>query len=186
MDGCNGPGTRINSFALVSYLRDPLAGFLDGLRRELVPEYAARAHVTVLPPRPLMCPSDRAWAELQSNLQDFPPFEVKLGDVKVFPVTEAIYLSVDLGQVELERMHALLNAHCLAYKEPFLYHPHVTLAQELPAERRAECFETASQRWKEFPHARTFTVDNLTFVQNTLENRWTDLAGMPLANGVHV
>ena len=44
---------RINSFALVSYIPEPLAGFLDRLRQELVPNCFLRAHVTILPPRPI-------------------------------------------------------------------------------------------------------------------------------------
>ena len=51
MNGCNGLG--INSYALISYLPEPLAGYLDSLRCELVPRCQARTHVTVLPPRPL-------------------------------------------------------------------------------------------------------------------------------------
>jgi hypothetical protein len=44
--------------------------------------------------------------------------------------------------------------------------------------------ELAAARWREFPHSRGFTVDKLTFVQNTLQNRWTDLAAMDLASHV--
>ena len=43
----------VNSYALVSYIPDPLRRFLDDLRRELVPGCVPAAHVTVLPPRPL-------------------------------------------------------------------------------------------------------------------------------------
>ena len=39
---------RINSFALVTYIPEPLAGFLDRLRQELVPNCFLRAHATIL------------------------------------------------------------------------------------------------------------------------------------------
>jgi len=52
---------RINSFALVSYIPEPLAGFLDRLRQELVPDCFLRAHVTILPPRPICSPPGEAW-----------------------------------------------------------------------------------------------------------------------------
>ena len=44
---------RLNVFALVIYIPDPLGLVLDDLRRELVPTYNPHAHVSVLPPRPL-------------------------------------------------------------------------------------------------------------------------------------
>ena len=43
-------GQRLNVFALVVYIPDPLGRFLDDLRRELVPHYNPHAHVSVLPP----------------------------------------------------------------------------------------------------------------------------------------
>ena len=44
---------RLNVFALVIYIPDPLGRFLDDLRTELVPGCNPHAHVSVLPPRPL-------------------------------------------------------------------------------------------------------------------------------------
>src|ERR1039458_6592237 len=47
-------GTRPESlYALVIYLSDPLGGFLDDLRLEMVPGCNPHAHISVLPPRPL-------------------------------------------------------------------------------------------------------------------------------------
>ncbi len=180
MDGCMGEGILINSFALVSYLPEPLSGFLDGLRSDLVRECRAKAHVTLLPPRPLRASAEDAWQELKAGLQDFQPFRVELGDIEIFPVTQVIYLSVGRGRAQLERMHLTLNAGRLQFGEPFLYHPHVTVAQDLEPGDVAAAADTAARRWREFPHRRDFTVDQLTFVQNTLENRWTDLAGCAL------
>ena len=180
----NGRGGQVNSFALVSYLSEPLAAFLNRLRCDLAPECVAKAHVTVLPPRPLNGSPEEAWQELQRSLQDFQPFRVELGEINVFPGLEAVYLSIKRGYQELERMHAALNAGRLAYEEPFPYYPHLTLVQELPPPELAAAMEMAAARWREFPHPRGFTVDRLTFVQNTLENRWTDLAAMDLASHV--
>jgi 2'-5' RNA ligase len=176
MDGCKGEGSRINSFALVSYLPEPLGGFLDRLRSELVRESHAKAHLTLLPPRPILCPADEAWQELKARLQDFPPFRVELEDIEIFPVSQVIYVSVGLGRAELERMHYKLNAGGVEFREPFSYHPHVTVTQDLEPETVAAAAETAARCWREFPHRRDFLVDRLTFVQNTLDNRWIDLA----------
>jgi 2'-5' RNA ligase len=184
MDPCSVRGDEVNSFALVSYLPDPLAGFLNRLRRDLVPKCVAKAHVTVLPPRPLRSSREEAWQELQQGLQDFQPFRVELTEIAIFPGFQAVYLSIGTGYQELERMHAALNTGRLACKEPFEYYPHLTLAQELAPQELAAAMELAAARWREFPYSRAFTVDRLTFVQNTLENRWTDLAAMDLASHV--
>ncbi len=186
MGCCNGEGSPINSFALVSYLPDPLGSFLDRLRTELVHECFAKAHVTVLPPRPLYCGAEKAWNTLQERLQDFQPFNVELGRIEIFPVTQVIYLSVNAGSAELKQLHSMLNQGSLAFEEPFEYHPHVTLAQDLEASEVQAVYEKAEARWREFSHPPSFVVDRLTFVQNTLENRWTDLRGCVLANGVTI
>lgn len=184
MIGCNGEETPVNSFALVSYLPQPLAGFLDDLRGELVRECEAKSHITILPPRPLLCPSDEAWREFMETLQDYQPFQVRLGEIQVFPVTQVIYLSVTEGFHELIRMHASLNRGHGAYCEPFEFHPHLTLAQDLDPDRVSAAADLATRRWREFSKSRAYIVDRLTFVQNTLENRWTDLSSVPLTTGV--
>ncbi len=184
MGCCNGEGTPVNSFALVSYLPEPLGSFLDRLRSELVYECHAKAHVTVLPPRPLYCPPEDAWQTLQTRLQDFQPFLIELGKIEIFPVTQVIYLSVKTGHAELKHLHSTLNTGKFAFEEPFEYHPHVTLAQDLESSEVSAVFDRAVARWAEFKHPHSFVVDRLTFVQNTLENRWTDLHGCALVNGV--
>ena len=74
----------------MSYLPGPLAELLDEIRHDFAPESRAKAHVTILPPRPLIeSPgegSDKAAAEameqLRARLQEFPPFKVDLGESK--------------------------------------------------------------------------------------------------------
>lgn len=182
MNGSDGVGNAINSFALISYLPEPLAGFLNSLRCELVPRCQAKCHVTVLPPRPLATGlPESAWRDLSDSLDSFPPFRVELTSIEVFPGTNVIYLSVGAGYRELERMHAALNTGPLEFAEPFEYHPHVTLAQQLTPEQVESAAARARSRWREFPSSHSFMVDHLTFVQNTLDNRWEDLAGRMLS-----
>jgi 2'-5' RNA ligase len=180
MHGCNGVG--INSFALISYLPEPLAGYLDSLRCELVPRCQARTHVTVLPPRPLVTGlPENAWRDLNAYLDDFRPFRVELTTIEVFEGTNVIYLSVGAGHAELERMHKALNRGPLEFAEPYVYHPHVTLAQQLLPEQVEGAATLARRRWKEFGGSHSFTVERLSFVQNTVENRWSDLEGRVLS-----
>ena len=192
MDRSDGRETRINSFALVSYLAGPLAALLDEIRHDFAPESRAKAHVTILPPRPLVAfaaeppatPAAEAMEQLKVRLQEFPPFKVELGEIEIFKGTQVIYVSIQSGFAELERMHAALNAGRVAFQEPYPYHPHVTIAQELAPEDVHNAAQFARWRWSEFKHSRSVWIDRLTFVQNTLENCWTDLAMLNLGSPV--
>jgi hypothetical protein len=69
-----------------------------------------------------------------------------------------------------------MNSGPLEFLEPFPYHPHITLAQELPHEHVVAAEELARRRWREFEGERRFQAGGATFVQNTLGNCWIDLA----------
>jgi 2'-5' RNA ligase len=170
------PEERLNIFALVIYIPDPLGKFLDDLRRKLVPHYNPHAHVSVLPPRPLSVEWQRASADARAILEACPPFEVELADVHSFPVTDVIYLEVGAGASQLRRLHKAMCQGPLFFDEPFPYCPHVTLAQEIPHERARETEEIARRCWKEFRGERRFRVERAVFVQNTAQDCWIDLA----------
>lgn len=165
-----------DEFALVCYLPGALGGFLDFLRTELVPDCSARSHVTLLPPRPLNGQQDDALIQLQRELPHCPPFVVELGEVAVFEQTKVIYLELVRGKEHLERIHGILNQNSLYYKEPYHYHPHVTLAQgpSVVADSGNK-LQLARDRWAEFRLPRTFVVDTVMFVQNGGCQGWLDL-----------
>jgi len=173
---------RINSFALVSYIPEPLAGFLDRLRQELVPNCFLRAHVTILPPRPILSSPEEAWAAIRRAAPELSPFEIELGSVEVFRVSDVIYISLSAGSEELRRMHAALNMDGLYFQEAFSYHPHITLAQDLKPDELDELASVAGARWAEFPSSRKFCVEKIVFVQNTRRNQWLDLGECSLGD----
>jgi len=177
------PEERLNVYALVIYIPDPLGRFLDDLRRELVPGCNPHAHVSVLPPRPLPASWHAAGAQVQAMTASRPPFPVKLGDIRVFPVTNVIYIEVDGGREEFALLHDSLNGDALIFEEPFVYHPHVTLAQEIAPEQVQATYELARRRWQEFRGERGFLADRAAFVQNTMGNCWIDLAVFGFGNG---
>lgn len=174
MDGWCSDGA--NCFALVRYVPEPLASFLDKLRAEISPGCNLRAHLTVLPPRPLDIDPEGAWKEIRQRFQTLAPFIVELEQVRVFEVTEVVYLSVGAGMHELRRLHQRLNQGRAIFAEPYKYHPHITLGQELPAEQLAWVIDLAGHRWREYSGPRQFSVDRLTFVQNQAGRGWSDLA----------
>jgi 2'-5' RNA ligase len=173
---------RINSFALVSYIPEPLAGFLDRLRQELVPNCFLRAHVTILPPRPISSSPEEAWETVRTLAPCFAPFDVEMTQLEVFPVSDVIHIAIGRGREDLERMHAGLNVAGLKFAEPYPYHPHITLAQELKGDEVDELARVARTRWAESTVPKTFRVEEVFFVQNTRRKQWLDLGESALGH----
>jgi 2'-5' RNA ligase len=172
---------RINLFALVVYIPDPLATFLDQLRTELVPGCLPRAHVTILPPRPLAADTSAAIDVARTGVSGFPPFEIAAGDVEIFPGTDVIYIGIKKGERQMREMHAALNHGALAFDEPFSYHPHITLAQDLAPSQVEPLYERACKSWAALRHSRRFRAERAFFVQSTVACTWVDLAEFRLA-----
>jgi len=167
---------RINQYGLVAYIEGKLGDFLLKIRQEIVPGCKLRSHVSILPPRPLAGSEEDAKQFIQAAGPHHAAFEVVLNKIEVFPVTNVIYIAIGSGLTELHTMHGKLNTHALSYTEPFPYHPHITLAQELSEVQHAAALELCQARWKEYDGPRTFPVETLTFVQNTTTCGWLDLA----------
>jgi hypothetical protein len=179
--GSESDGTSPQSlYALVIYLPDPLGAFLDDLRLEMVPGCSPHAHVSVLPPRPLPVAPDAAIEEARQIVAGFAPFEIGLGRIEKFAATDVIYIAVEDGNRELREMHRSLNRGALSFAEPFAYHPHVTLAQEIAPDQVDPLLALADRRWSEFPGRRRFRASTAVFVRNLRGNFWIDLADGPL------
>jgi 2'-5' RNA ligase superfamily protein len=169
-------GERLNVFALVIYIPPPLGVFLDDLRRELVPHYNPHAHVSVLPPRPLRVDWEEASREARARTEGWAPFDVELASIEIFPQTDVIYIEIGAGAAELYSLHSAMNSSALEFQEPYPYHPHITLAQEVPHERVEELTGLARRRWADYRGPRAFRAERAVFVQNTADNCWLDLA----------
>ncbi len=180
MDVSNG-AERINLFAIVVYIPDPLAKFLDDLRKELVPGCKPRAHVTMLPPRPLAADLDAATRHARAVVSGCAPFEIGAGEIEIFPGTHVIYLGIKGGERELREMYRALNVGPLAFQEAFPYYPHITLAQGLMPDDVRPLYELARQRWAAFRHSRRLRAERACFVQSTVASTWIDLAEFRLA-----
>jgi 2'-5' RNA ligase len=167
---------RLKVYALVIYIPDPLGRFLDDLRRELAPGCNPHAHVSVLPPRPLGVDWQVAGEQVRELTETQPPFAVGLAEVRIFPVTDVIYLEVGAGASELRHMHDAINRGALAFEEPFVYYPHITLAQQIEHDQVQAVHELAGRRWKEFTGPKAFVAERAAFVQNIMGNFWIDLA----------
>jgi 2'-5' RNA ligase len=171
---------RLNVYALVIYIPDPLGRFLDDLRKELVPGCNPHAHVSVLPPRPIAVDWQVAGEQVRACAGNWTPFEIKLESIRIFPVTNVIYVELGQGAEEMFRIHAAMNSQALEFDEPFAYHPHITLAQEIPPAGVPAVHGRAQEIWEAYRGPRSFRAERATFVQNTLGNCWIDLAEFSL------
>ncbi len=171
----NGYGAT-TQYSLVSYIPDPLGSFLSELRTELVSSCRLQSHVTILPPRMLSSPVGTLIADLKRTTRTEHPFELELGEIEIFPVTNVIYISLGRGKGKVVEMHNHLSGGSLYYKEPFPFHPHITLAQEIPVDTLTEVYSRACQRWADWKGPRSFPVDNLVFVRNVNMKGWETLS----------
>jgi hypothetical protein len=176
-----GRGRTLSQFALVSYLPNPLARYLDCLRLDLTPDCKPHAHVTILPPRPLTAEIKQTVQRLAEESRLFPPFRIELGEICIFPVSNVIYVSLASGEHELHALHENLNSGQLEYDGPFPFHPHITIAQDILPDQVAELSRVARERWAAYDGPRGFVVDSLSFVQNVAPDAWVDVAQIPLA-----
>ena len=172
--------STLNSYALVAYLQGPLADFVDNLRHGFTPGCTHRAHVTLLPPRPLSGGVDEAIAHCEAVLRNAEPFDLQASGVSVFETTEVIKLSVGSGVEKLHRLHHELNRGPLRHAEKYDYEPHITLAQDIPTERLQDCLQQAREAWREIGPAATFLLNVCTFVQEVECDCWRDLAAVRL------
>lgn len=172
--------------SVVAYLPGPLGEFVDGLRKRLNPRFANwLAHVSILPPRPLPPHPEDVLPEIREKCLMLEPFVATLGEVQTFwPVNGVVYLSISVGAERLVGLHGRLNCGYLERVEPYPYVPHVTLAQELDEAATQAVLAEASQEWTRYPGTASFRVDSLSLVRQEADQRWVDLAPIPLGGVV--
>lgn len=169
-------------YSLVAYVKSPLGQFVESLRSELHPALPhLAAHVTVLPPRILQGTEQAATELLEDVCSHADPFQIALGDVENFcPATPTVFIRVARAGYRLRELHDRLNTKVLAAKEEFPYMPHLTIAKFSDERRAQEAYKIAQERWARFEGPRKVEIRELTFVREQEENRWVDLAPVPL------
>jgi 2'-5' RNA ligase len=183
--------TPLPQFALVSYIADPLGKYLDELRLRLVPSCKPHAHVTILPPRTLSGTAEQAVAGIRRLAPEFDPITIRLGEVAKFPVSNVIYIDIAAGREALFDMFHAMNSGAVSFREPFPYHPHITLVMPSPDvlspdKDPAKLLEEARREWAAYPYERVFRVETLSFVQSYDRCCWTDLEDIPLIAQPHL
>jgi 2'-5' RNA ligase len=167
---------------LVAYVKNSVGEFVESLRKELHPELPhLAAHVTLLPPRPINGSEAEALETMEELCREVEPFEVSLGEVETFiPVTPTVFIRVAHAAYRMRELHDRLNVNALSYREEWPYMPHLTIVKMGAEEQAQHAYRVARTRWAEFDESRCIEVRDLTFVREEGQNRWLDLAEIPL------
>ena len=173
-------------YALVAYVKSPAGEFVENLRRELHPDLPhLAAHLTILPPRPLLDTESAALQVLERICGEAEPFEVSLGAVETFiPVTPTVFIRVDSGTSHMCGLHRQLNTEALAFQEEWPYIPHLTIVKMGTEQHALDALKTASERWKQYTGSRRILVERLTFVREDAQHCWVDLAPVVLGRSL--
>ena len=125
-------------------------------------------HITLVPPTVL--PSfdlTGVEAQLAKAAAATAAFTVELAGPGSFrPLSQVVYAALTQGEQECDALQQAVRQGPLAQELRFDYHPHVTVAQDVPPENR----EAAEQALTGF-RAR-FTVDSFALYELAPDNRW--------------
>lgn len=173
---------QAQTYAVVVYLHGPLAQFVNSLRQELNREHAGKvSHISVLPPRPLVISEEVALHQAREQVADWEPFEIEVIGVETFvPANGVVYLSLGWGADPMRVLHRTLNQGQLFREEPLGYVPHITIAQDMSERKTLEVYERVQRALAEYTGPRRVLVETLTFVRQTADGNWLDLAEVQL------
>jgi 2'-5' RNA ligase len=169
-------------YALVAYVKSPVGGFVESLRREFHPTQAhLPAHISILPPRLLHGSEAEALETLERICRNVDPFEIVLGEVATFiPITPTVFLRVAHAAYRMRELHDRLNVDALRGEEQWPYMPHLTIFRMDSVEQATPALEEARRRWDSYQETRRVLIEQVTFVREAGANRWIDLAPVPL------
>lgn len=119
---------------------DPLAGSIP-------------THVTLLPPTPVPSEEmDRVEEHLRKVAESEQCFEIHLRGTGTFhPVSPVVFVSVALGISDCERVAGAVRSGPLSHELTFPYHPHVTVAHDLPRTVLERAFDELTAYDARFP-----------------------------------
>ena len=148
---------------------EPWGGMLTRRRVEAGDPLAVPAHVTLLGPTEIPV---RALPAVEAHLDRVAathlPFTLHLRGTGTFrPVTQVVFVAVAAGISECELLAAAINSAPELRRElRFPYHPHVTVAQDVPPEVLDKAYEDLAD------FSALFQVDAFTLFSHSGATRW--------------
>jgi 2'-5' RNA ligase len=95
------------------------------------------------------------------------PFQLHLRGTGTFrPVTQVVFIAVAAGIAECELLASDIRSGLLARELSYPYHPHVTVAHDVPTEALDQVFERMATFEARFP------VDGFTRYEHGDDGRW--------------
>lgn len=154
----------------------PFADELEGWRERFGDPAAhlIQAHVTLLPPTQV---SDLASVEahLTAVASRHEAFGVELQGTGTFrPVSPVVYVRVASGGEQIATLESDVRSGPLARSLRFEYHPHVTVAHDVPEAVLSVAQQTLAD------YQATFTADCLTLYAQGHDGVWRTLRDFPL------
>ena len=146
---------------------DPLASFIP-------------AHITLLGPTEI---DASLFAAVHHHLgvvaARHAPYPVHLRGTGTFrPLTEVVFVAVAAGISECERLASAIRSGPLDREMHFPYHPHVTIAHDVPTEALDRVYAEMSG------FDTRFEVDHFTFYVHGSDGRWRPLRDFPLRGAI--
>jgi 2'-5' RNA ligase len=160
---------------------EPWGGQLDRFRSEAGDPLAALtpAHVTLLGPTDVASSALPAIEEhLAGVAARHAAFPVWLRGTGTFrPVTEVVFVSVAVGISEFELLAGAVRGGPLERELHFPYHPHVTVAHDIPAPALDAVFDKLAD------FSAQFRVERFTLYVHGADGQWRPVRDFPLATG---
>jgi 2'-5' RNA ligase len=157
---------------------EPFSSELRAARRRFGdPEAEAiPPHITVLGPTVLEPDEvDRALAHVADAVRAIEPFEVVLRGAGTFrPVSPVVFAQVAQGIAECEALESVVRSGVLDLPTRFYYHPHVTVAHEVPEEALDRAFVEMAD------FEASFDVEQVHLFEHGDDSVWRPARGFPL------
>jgi 2'-5' RNA ligase len=173
------PGAEVVGVAVA--IPEPHATVLAKWRRRVGDPVADLVfpHVTLLPPTPV--PAGRmadVEAHLAAAAAEHPPFVMHLSGTGTFrPTSPVVFIQVATGVADCELLEQAIRRGPLERELEFPYHPHVTVAQDVPDAALDEAYEGLAGFVARFP------VERFTLFSRNGNGRWTYRTEFPLGAG---
>lgn len=168
-------------FGVAFGIPEPYTSELQGWRERLGDPNAAGIppHVTLLPPTSL---TEDALEEVEEHLRQVAAaeraFRMRLrGSASFRPVSPVVFVPLVEGIAACERVEARVRSGPLARELSFLYHPHVTVAHDLP-EPALDRASTALSSYDAH-----FDVWGFTLFEQDREGVWRPQRDFPFGGG---
>ena len=149
---------------------EPYGSVLQTWRERLGDPNAAAIvpHVTLLPPTSVL---GEALPDIEEHLrivaERSAPFEIHLRGSGTFrPISPVVFVTLTRGISECEALEALVRSGPLARPVSFPYHPHVTVAHDLPDDALDRAYDELST------FDARFAVVGFTLFEQTRDGYW--------------